>query len=84
MDDQQSVSSRTSLALDLPPSCVEFCPSSPNHFVVGTYNLERNADAAEHSTPADDDDVDVQVSGVKKAQSRNGSLILFEIKNNDL
>lgn len=25
--------------LDQPPSCLEFCPEVPDHFVVGTYLL---------------------------------------------
>jgi diphthamide biosynthesis protein 7 len=33
-----------STGLDLPPSCIEFVPTDPEWFVVGTYNLERDID----------------------------------------
>jgi diphthine methyl ester acylhydrolase len=39
--DGRALSSKSSLVLDLPPSCVEFCPADSGVFVVGTYNLER-------------------------------------------
>ncbi|KAL4980614.1 hypothetical protein BDW66DRAFT_147043 [Aspergillus desertorum] len=32
-------SSTTTIHLDQPPSCLQFCPASPNNFVVGTYLL---------------------------------------------
>lgn len=35
----QSPSSITTVFLDQPPSCLQFCPSNPNYFVVGTYLL---------------------------------------------
>ncbi|KAL4810131.1 hypothetical protein BDV18DRAFT_53260 [Aspergillus unguis] len=35
----QQPSSNTTTYLDQPPSCLQFCPSSPNNFVVGTYLL---------------------------------------------
>ncbi|KAJ5692501.1 hypothetical protein N7462_001924 [Penicillium macrosclerotiorum] len=31
--------STTTIFLDQPPSCLEFCPEIPDHFVVGTYLL---------------------------------------------
>jgi diphthamide biosynthesis protein 7 len=31
--------SRTTVFLDQPPSCLEFCPEIRDHFVVGTYLL---------------------------------------------
>lgn len=35
----QQPKSATTVFLDQPPSCLEFCPEIPNHFVVGTYLL---------------------------------------------
>lgn len=35
----QQPKSATTVFLDQPPSCLEFCPELPNHFVVGTYLL---------------------------------------------
>lgn len=61
--------STQSLTLDLPPSCLQFCRKYPDCFVLGTYNLQREeggSDEAEDSTE-------------KKAQSRNGSLLVFSI-----
>lgn len=42
----QRPSSVTTIFLDQPPSCLEFCPEIPDHFVVGTYLLSetKNAD----------------------------------------
>lgn len=59
--------------LDLPPSCIEFVPvagdKGPLHFIVGTYNLEK--------------DVSQQLER-SKAQSRNGSLNLFQLEEGKL
>ncbi|KAJ5357624.1 hypothetical protein N7541_004782 [Penicillium brevicompactum] len=35
----QNPQSATTVFLDQPPSCLEFCPEAPNYFVVGTYLL---------------------------------------------
>lgn len=35
----QEIKSIHSRVLDLPPSCIAFCPSKPQYFVVGTYYL---------------------------------------------
>jgi len=37
--DLQKPKSETTVFLDQPPSCLEFCPEIPDHFVVGTYLL---------------------------------------------
>ena len=55
-----------SLILDLPPSCVEFCPHNERYAVVGTYNLEKEEPVQELSN--------------QKSQQRNGSLILLQIE----
>lgn len=34
----------TTIFLDQPPSCLEFCPEAPDHFVVGTYLLSETKD----------------------------------------
>ncbi|KAI1478566.1 hypothetical protein F4774DRAFT_385356 [Daldinia eschscholtzii] len=64
-----------SLTLDLPPSCVEFCPSHPDYFVVGTYNLQKE-DKTEADITTETDD---EIQQVKKTQTRNGSLVLFKL-----
>ncbi len=73
----KSIYSTHSLILDLPPSCVEFCPAFPSFFVVGTYNLERNEEttAIEVTERGDESQPNVQT----KTQSRNGSIIAFQV-----
>ncbi|KAJ5153296.1 uncharacterized protein N7482_009774 [Penicillium canariense] len=39
MTEIQRPKSATTVFLDQPPSCLEFCPEIPDHFVVGTYLL---------------------------------------------
>jgi diphthine methyl ester acylhydrolase len=84
MNEERSISSICSLSLDLPPSCVEFCPSNPTYFVVGTYNLEKKAEVAAEHASSSDDDIEGAGSEVNRTQSRNGSLILFNIEKEDL
>ena len=68
-----SIESVKSLVLELPPSCVEFSPLAPQYAVVGTYNLEKqHAD----ETAAQSDEA--------KGQTRNGSLILIHVDNDDV
>lgn len=78
----ESISSTQSMILDLPPSCIEFCPAYPDLFMVGTYNLEKSEqpDTVENEQKADEE-ADPQTSGTsKKPQSRNGSIILFQLR----
>jgi diphthine methyl ester acylhydrolase len=79
------IASRQSLILDLPPSCVEFCLAHPSFFVVGTYNLVKEEQATDSANPADDendqDDVGDEQQGSKKLQNRNGSLVVFQMRD---
>ena len=80
-----SIDSIKSLILDLPPSCIEFCPVARDYFVVGTYFLEKkeqeqNASVAD--TAEDDDEQSEDVD--KKPQTRTGSLILFKIEGDEV
>ncbi|KAJ5396704.1 hypothetical protein N7509_004817 [Penicillium cosmopolitanum] len=43
----QQPKSATTVFLDQPPSCLEFCPDIPNHFVVGTYLLSETKSESE-------------------------------------
>ncbi|KAJ0115881.1 hypothetical protein J7T55_004050 [Diaporthe amygdali] len=80
-DEGEEIKSFQSLTLDLPPSCVEFCPRYPSHFLVGTYNLEKNeAEERETVKSEDQDEPEVEVEA-KKSQSRSGSIIVFELKD---
>lgn len=70
------------MILDLPPSCIEFCPAYPDLFVVGTYNFEKSEqpDTVENEEKVDDEE-DLQTTGTsKQPQSRNGSIILFQLR----
>ncbi|KAK5653568.1 hypothetical protein OQA88_8830 [Cercophora sp. LCS_1] len=69
------IASIQSLQLDLPPSCVEFCPKYPSYFLVGTYNLQKDEDA-----PAlDGDEEEPEVPGPVKTQNRTGSIVAFRL-----
>lgn len=41
MASQHSKSAST-VFLDQPPSCLQFCPAAPNYAVIGTYVLSEN------------------------------------------
>ena len=46
------ISSLASLTLDLPPSCIAFCPSKPQFFVVGTIAASEGGKSAGANTAA--------------------------------
>ncbi|KAI8300753.1 Protein MSN5 [Colletotrichum sp. SAR11_59] len=69
-----SVASTQTLTLDLPPSCIEWCPSHPTYLVVGTYNLIKDGPGY---TALEDNGA---LTG-KKLQNRSGSLIIFRLDN---
>jgi diphthine methyl ester acylhydrolase len=76
-----SISSGTSLVLDLPPSCIEVSVAHPDYFLVGTYNLVKEG-------PGNEDTAEASVSNdeppAKKTQYRNGSLIVFKVKGRSM
>ncbi|KAH6653733.1 hypothetical protein BKA67DRAFT_658076 [Truncatella angustata] len=63
------ISSLHTSILDLPPSCIEFCPSHPDYFVVGTYDLQKDKAETEQS----------QDALGQHPQTRNGSLVVFQL-----
>jgi len=67
MENIKRLHSEQTLFLDKPPCCLEFCPSNPKYFVVGTYNLNDGEEAAE--LPDDS----------KREQKRDGSLLLYTL-----
>ncbi|KAF7555043.1 hypothetical protein G7046_g6656 [Stylonectria norvegica] len=81
MTSSSLVSSQASLILDLPPSCIQFCSTHPEFFVVGTYSLEKDETSGQED---DEGSASDDVSGAKKIQSRNGSLIVFKVEGSDL
>lgn len=89
-----TVSSTASLMLDLPPSCIAFCPSRPQLFVVGTYFLHprdpqsQKTSSFGDSTDADQTEEDItsvpdDKSQANQEQKRTGSLILFRLDRDD-
>jgi hypothetical protein len=82
------IRSLKSQTLDLPPSCVEFCPAFPSYFLVGTYSLQPENSGASSSEDADAnanaDEEDGQPSKPKQPQSRNGSIIAFQLIDGDV
>lgn len=78
-----SINSIRSLSLDLPPSCIEFCPVARDYFVVGTYFLEKKEqDASVESVAEDEDEKSEDVD--KKPQTRTGSLLLFKVEGDKM
>lgn len=74
------ISSTQSMVLDLPPSCIEFCPSHPAFFVVGTYNLEHSEQADQHEDEGvDDAEGERAQARSAQPQNRNGSIIVFRV-----
>lgn len=76
MEEAEVLSSQTRLTLDLPPSCLEFCPSHTEYFVVGTYNLQKEDAPVEQGANTQSE---AETTETKKPQSRNGSLLVFKI-----
>jgi diphthamide biosynthesis protein 7 len=77
-----AVTSKQSMILDLPPSCVEFCLSHPAYFVVGTYNLEKEELPLHDGL--DQEEVKEHVQSTAAAQSRNGSLLVFHLNSESM
>ncbi|KFY44128.1 hypothetical protein V494_01614 [Pseudogymnoascus sp. VKM F-4513 (FW-928)] len=82
MDEGSLKNHAIATTLDLPPSCIEFSQASPEYFVVGTYNLEKD-DAEEPQNDQENDEDDKSKVEVK-TQERNGSLILYRLENDEL
>ncbi|KAG8162760.1 hypothetical protein KVR01_007238 [Diaporthe batatas] len=80
-EDGDEIKSFQSMILDLPPSCIEFCPRYPSLFLVGTYYLE-TSEAESKETETDEDGVEVEVEvEARQAQSKSGSILVFELKD---
>lgn len=74
------IKSIRSLNLAEPPSCIAFCPSRPNYFVVGTYLLHQNAQSEGAHLGSDGDSTQGStIDDVNNGQKRTGSLSLYEL-----
>lgn len=77
-----TISSSQSMVLDLPPSCIEFCPAHPSYFLVGTYNLQKEEDGrVDEEGLKDEEESDVKEEEGQRSQSRTGSIIVFQLQN---
>ncbi|KAK7745994.1 hypothetical protein SLS53_002715 [Cytospora paraplurivora] len=63
------------MQLDLPPSCVEFCPAHPSYFLVGTYNLQKE------ENDDNDEQGEAEEAAGKRSQTRTGSIIVFQLQD---
>ncbi|KAI9816496.1 MAG: hypothetical protein M1827_001628 [Pycnora praestabilis] len=75
----QIIKSMTSRVLDLPPSCVEFSPVSPEYFLVGTYYLEGSGEAETGQYTNVDQETEEEQNDKRAEQRRSGSLILCRL-----
>ena len=71
-----TISSLTSLTLDVPPSCIAFCPTQPETFVVGTYNLVAKGGPDDYSRNT--------TTAELSAQKRSGSLKTFQLEGDTM
>lgn len=67
-----TITSHKSFCLDLPPSCIAYCPTRTRYFVVGTYYLHPASDSDDFGNRDEKDTVSVRA----QVQRRSGSLIL--------
>ncbi|KAL2045758.1 hypothetical protein N7G274_002189 [Stereocaulon virgatum] len=75
VDVGEATTSITSIILDSQPSCLEFCLSNTEYFVLGTYVLEVDEKPKDSTAEIPKDDVIL-----KKPQKRSGSLKLFRLE----
>ncbi|KAL3492574.1 hypothetical protein BJX62DRAFT_224526 [Aspergillus germanicus] len=75
----QHPTSKTTTYLDQPPSCLQFCPRSPNNFVIGTYLLssETKSNLYPDTTEHDDSSENEQTETIY--QTKTGSLQLWNL-----
>lgn len=78
-----SISSIQFQILDLPPSCIEFCPVARDYFVVGTYFLEKKEQDAGVENGAEEQGENSEDTD-KKPQTRTGSLVLFRVEGDEV
>ncbi|KAL2838756.1 hypothetical protein BJX68DRAFT_248575 [Aspergillus pseudodeflectus] len=75
----QHPASKTTTYLDQPPSCLQFCPASPNNFVIGTYLLssETKPNQSPNTTEEDESSDNEQTETI--CQTKIGSLQLWNL-----
>jgi len=81
MGSPRAISSIQSLTLELPPSCVEFCPAHPEYLVIGTYSLEQTEALGDGHADEDDNSRGQETRG---SQERHGTLLVYQLRNRRL
>jgi diphthine methyl ester acylhydrolase len=71
MADSPLMKSLVTLTLELPPSCIEFCPAFPEYFVIGTYDLQKDEGAQANE--------EISATNQQQSQTRHGSLVTFRL-----
>ncbi|KAF7540500.1 hypothetical protein G7054_g1395 [Neopestalotiopsis clavispora] len=71
MADSPLMKSLVTLTLELPPSCIEFCPAFPEYFVIGTYDLQKDEGAQANE--------ETSATNQQQSQTRHGSLVTFRL-----
>lgn len=79
LTEAKNISSLVTEYLDQPPSCLEFCPKEPNHFVIGTYLLQEIKESPENREAEDQDDTLDESASVSIRQTKTGSLQLWQV-----
>lgn len=82
MDKEETIqhpSSLTTVFLDQPPSCLEFCPADPDHFVVGTYLLSETKTKKQDDGNVAEEEENESEEEVVVDQKKTGSLQLWRL-----
>jgi diphthamide biosynthesis protein 7 len=79
-----TISSLRSQTLIDPPSCIAFCPSQPEYFVVGTYFLHSKAsDDKQHVDDDGNTETKDETPNSSGPQKRDGRLIVHRVSKDD-
>lgn len=84
-----TISSLRSHTLVDPPSCIAFCPSQPEYFVVGTYFLHPKAsddsqdNDDDHDVKNEDEALEDEAPISSGPQKRDGRLIVHRVSDDD-
>ncbi|KAL1881362.1 hypothetical protein VTK73DRAFT_4369 [Phialemonium thermophilum] len=81
-DASRIISSACQRDIELPPSCLEFCPAFPSYFLVGTYHLQKDEGSL---GPLGSDEENYRAEGGSPRQSsfegqkRTGSIVIYQV-----
>jgi len=82
MTEAPRIKSLQTVFLEKPPCCMELCPANSDYFIVGTYNLQINADNAKDADTTELSALDAPKADAEPSeQQRDGSLVVYRIKN---